>query len=153
MMSVLHRLFKNIWRYEASKRGDYILDTLYQFNNKQTHKYKIKTPQGGAKKVYKTMVVLFESFTLPWKLFPERFHGFLRWNCPICTRCSLHDLFSLIAFNERVTFWLQRVRSLPCACAYVTFFACTCRLVNNYHAIAQLLGRGPWWDQFNYVPG
>ena len=29
--------------------------------------------------------------------------------------------YSLIAFDERVTFWLQRVRSLPCACAYVTF--------------------------------
>ena len=30
---------------------------------------------------------------------------------------------SLIAFDERVTFWLQRVRSLPCACVYVASFA------------------------------
>ena len=31
--------------------------------------------------------------------------------------------YSPIAFNERVTFWLQRVQSLPCACAYVALFA------------------------------
>ena len=41
---------------------------------------------------------------------------------------------SLIAFNERVTFWLQRVRSLPCVCAYVTLFAR--RLAYNHYAIA-----------------
>ena len=34
----------------------------------------------------------------------------------------------------RVTFWLQRVWSLPCACAYVALFAC--RLVYNHYAIA-----------------
>ena len=42
--------------------------------------------------------------------------------------------YSLIAFDERVTFWLQRVRSLPCACAYVALFAL--RLAYNYYAIA-----------------
>ena len=31
-------------------------------------------------------------------------------------------MYSLIAFDERVTFWLQRVQSLPCA--YVALFAC-----------------------------
>ena len=31
--------------------------------------------------------------------------------------------YSLIAFDERVTFWLQRVRPLPCACVYVALFA------------------------------
>ena len=31
---------------------------------------------------------------------------------PLCSHCA----YSLIAFDERVTFWLQRVRSLPCAC-------------------------------------
>ena len=40
--------------------------------------------------------------------------------------------YSLIAFDERVTFWLQRVRSLPCACAYVALFAR--RLAYNYYA-------------------
>ena len=39
--------------------------------------------------------------------------------------------YSLIAFDKRVTFWLQRVRSLPCACAYLSV-----RLVYNYYAIA-----------------
>ena len=42
--------------------------------------------------------------------------------------------YSLIAFKERVTFWLQRIRPLPCACAYVALFAC--RLAYNYYAIA-----------------
>ena len=42
--------------------------------------------------------------------------------------------YSLIAFDERVTFWLQRVRSLPCACAYVALFAH--RLAYNRYAIA-----------------
>ena len=35
------------------------------------------------------------------------------------------SFYSLIAFDERATFWLQRVRSLPCAtcaCAYVALF-------------------------------
>ena len=45
---------------------------------------------------------------------------------------ALH--YSLIAFDERVTFWLQRVRSLPCACAYVAVFAH--RLAFNHYAIA-----------------
>ena len=40
----------------------------------------------------------------------------------------------LIAFDERVTFCLQRVRSLPCACAYVALFAR--RLAYNHYAIA-----------------
>ena len=42
--------------------------------------------------------------------------------------------YSLIAFDERVTFWLQPVRSLPCACAYVALFAR--RLAYNHYAIA-----------------
>ena len=37
--------------------------------------------------------------------------------------------YSLIGFNGRVTFWLQRVRPLPCTCAYVALFAR--RLVYN----------------------
>ena len=49
---------------------------------------------------------------------------------------TLHTLsrYSLIAFDERVTFWLQRVRSLPCACVYVALFVC--RLAYNHYAIA-----------------
>ena len=35
----------------------------------------------------------------------------------------VQNLYSLIAVDERVTFGLQRVRSLPCACAYVALFA------------------------------
>ena len=42
--------------------------------------------------------------------------------------------YSLIAFDERVTFWLQRVWSLPCACAYVALFAR--RLTYNHYTIA-----------------
>ena len=52
--------------------------------------------------------------------------------------CSLLDvkniIYTLIAFNERVTFWLQLVGSLPCACAYVALFAR--RLTYNHYAIA-----------------
>ena len=46
---------------------------------------------------------------------------------------SLQIIYSLIAFDERVIFWLQRVRSLPCACAYVALFAR--RLAYNHYAI------------------
>ena len=42
--------------------------------------------------------------------------------------------YSLIEFDERVTVWLQRVQSLPCACAYVALFAR--RLAYNHYAIA-----------------
>ena len=31
---------------------------------------------------------------------------------------STGKYFTPIAFDERVTFWLQRARSLPCACAF-----------------------------------
>ena len=47
---------------------------------------------------------------------------------------STNANYSLIAFDERVTFWLQRVWSLPCACAYVALFAR--RLAYNHYAIA-----------------
>ena len=43
-------------------------------------------------------------------------------------------VYSLTAFNERVSFWLQRVRSLPYACAYFTLFAH--RLAYNHYTIA-----------------
>ena len=43
-------------------------------------------------------------------------------------------LYSLIAFDERVSFWLQRVRSLPCAGACVALFAR--RLAYYHYAIA-----------------
>ena len=53
----------------------------------------------------------------------------------ISTKNGVTTNYSLIAFDERVTFWLQRVRSLPCACAYVALFAR--RLAYNHYAIAQ----------------
>ena len=33
------------------------------------------------------------------------------------------SIYGLIFFDERVTFWLQRIQSLRCACAYVALFA------------------------------
>ena len=42
--------------------------------------------------------------------------------------------YSLIAFDERVTFWLQPVWSLLCAFAYVALFVR--RLAYNHYAIA-----------------
>ena len=51
----------------------------------------------------------------------------------ICSWETLNSC-SLVAFDERVTFWLQCVRSLPCACAYVALFAR--RLAYNHYAIA-----------------
>ena len=45
-----------------------------------------------------------------------------------------HSYYSLIAFDERVTFWLQRVRSLPYAYPYVALFSR--RLAYNHYAIA-----------------
>ena len=52
----------------------------------------------------------------------------------ILTSLEEKTSYSLIAFDERVTFWLQRIRSLPCACAYIALFAC--RLAYNHYAIA-----------------
>ena len=45
----------------------------------------------------------------------------------------LQSFYNFIAFEERVTFWLQRARLLPCACGYVALFAR--RLGYNHHAI------------------
>ena len=42
-------------------------------------------------------------------------------------------VYSWIAFDARVTFWLQRVWSLPCACTHVALFAR--RLGHNHYAI------------------
>ena len=45
----------------------------------------------------------------------------LQWPwCPIYTP---------IAFDERVTFWLQRAQSLPCACAFAALCVCVCVMV------------------------
>ena len=44
---------------------------------------------------------------------------------------------SPIAFDERVTLWLQRVGSQPCACAYIALFAH--KLAYNHYAIARAL--------------
>ena len=44
--------------------------------------------------------------------------------------------YSLIAFDKRVTFWLQRGRSLPCACVYVELFAHM--LAFNHYAITHV---------------
>ena len=46
---------------------------------------------------------------------------------------SLKDNYTFIAFDERVTFWLQLVGSVPCACAYVALFMR--RLAYNHYAI------------------
>ena len=43
--------------------------------------------------------------------------------------------YSLIVFDKRVTFWLQYVRSLPCACVYVALFA-RGLAYNNHYTIA-----------------
>ena len=32
--------------------------------------------------------------------------------------------YTPIAFDERVTFWLQRAGSLPCACVFAALYAC-----------------------------
>ena len=47
-----------------------------------------------------------------WRLISLRHHGRV-----------VNLGYSPLGFDERVTFWIQRVRSLPCACAYVVFFA------------------------------
>ena len=52
--------------------------------------------------------------------------------------CEWEHYSTLIAFDERVTFWLQLIESLPCACAYVAWFAR--RLMYNHYkanAVAQ----------------
>ena len=51
-----------------------------------------------------------------------------------CIDTKSEGYYSLIAFDKRVTFWLQRVQSLPCACAYVALFAC--RFAYNHYVIA-----------------
>ena len=47
---------------------------------------------------------------------------------------TLHGGYSLIAFDERVAFWLHLIRSLPCVCAYFELFAR--RLAYNHYTIA-----------------
>ena len=43
---------------------------------------------------------------------------------PFCKNDPLkNQSYSLIAFDERVTIWLQRVWSLPCACVFAAFYA------------------------------
>ena len=32
--------------------------------------------------------------------------------------------YTLIAFDKRVTFWLQRAGSLPCVCVFAALYAC-----------------------------
>ena len=39
----------------------------------------------------------------------------------MCKASSL--LYTPIAFNKRVTFWLQPARSLPCACVFTDLYA------------------------------
>ena len=43
-------------------------------------------------------------------------------------QCLLRHLntqdYTPIAFDERVTFWLQRAGSLPCACLFAALYAC-----------------------------
>ena len=70
----------------------------------------------------------------------------LHWLINKIIQCSIKNLkkykylevivhcYSLIAFDERVTFWLQRVRSLPCVWVYDALFAH--RLAYNHYAIA-----------------
>ena len=48
-----------------------------------------------------------------------------------CSKVITKDhppISSLIAFDEKVTFWLQRILLLPCACAYVALFAREARI-------------------------
>ena len=33
-------------------------------------------------------------------------------------------VYTPIAFDERVNFWLQLTRSLPCACAFAALYVC-----------------------------
>ena len=41
-----------------------------------------------------------------------------------CERFKKCILYTPIAFDERVTFWLQQARSLPCVCAFAALYAC-----------------------------
>ena len=59
--------------------------------------------------------------------------GGKNWAAFICN-WHYHKFYSLIAFDERVTFWLQHVRSLPCAWAYAASFMR--RLAYNLYPIA-----------------
>ena len=44
---------------------------------------------------------------------------------PCESACVVSDaLYTPIAFDERVTFWIQRARSLPCACAFAALYTC-----------------------------
>ena len=78
------------------------------------------------------------------KLWNKCFFPYLKINLFVCnetiskpgnTKCASFwaDLAALpfwfthctpIAFDERVTFWLQRAQSLPCACAFAALYAC-----------------------------
>ena len=76
------------------------------------------------------------NFYIFLKLFFNQNRIYMSSCCVLDNRPCAYNLaivnYSLIAFDERVTFWLQRVRSLPCTCAYVALFAR--RLAHNHYA-------------------
>ena len=63
--------------------------------------------------------LLFAQFAICRESFDFEPNVFTLW-------CMLH-CYTPIASNERVTFWLQHAQSLPCACAFVTLYACALR--------------------------
>ena len=74
---------------------------------------------------------LFQEYAL-W--YASAYHSLCHIQVVKAVAKQILTMYSLIAFDERVTFWLQRIRSLLCACAYVALFAR--RLGYNHYAIA-----------------
>ena len=74
----------------------------------------------GVKRFIKAVLLLLLLLLIPVK----EIYRPLEW---------IRNFYSLIAFDERVTFWLQRAWTLPCACAYVALFVR--RLAYNHNAI------------------
>ena len=60
----------------------------------------------------------------------------------MCTPAYLSStpgIYTLNAFDERVTFWLQRAGSLPYACVFAALYVCVQVCIGYTQAYAQIM--------------
>ena len=90
-----------------------------------------------------------QSRFLDW---PCRSH-ITQYNCGYCEEPQALEYYTPIAFGERVTFWLQRARSLPCTCVFAALYACAiawwlyASLRANYSTCAHAQGSNWQWPE------
>ena len=93
---------------------------LYAQNSPHSHK-KYLTPATD----HKLHSVYFVTFWHKMLALPiDRYQDAQDARCRQLKSSQLESIYSLIAFNERVSFWLQCVRSLPSLCVRVCCIIC-----------------------------